>query len=111
MSRRRASLGGCQNIKLSAGVAKKLIEVNNKNWGKFSWKKLAGELTSAGHSCSPASVRCWCKVLEGVRRRWYIETRLSKTHRANRLSWVLERYSKQSRKFIDGHNVSQGDEK
>ena len=110
LTRRRASLCGGQNIVLTEELAKKLIEINDKHWGKLSCKKLAGELTCAGFPSSTSSVKRWCKTLGATRRRRYIKPLLSPKHRHDRLSWAIEHYEKSRRKFVD-NNICHGDEK
>ncbi len=79
LSRQRSACGG-HGMKLTVELATKLIETNDRYWGKLSAKKLAGKLTSAGHKCSATSVRTWCKVLGATRRRRYIKPKLTAAH-------------------------------
>ena len=73
LSRKRREKCGGANLKLSAEISQKLIELNDKSWGRLSCKKLAGKLREEGFSCSKDSVRRWCQVLGAVRRRRYIK--------------------------------------
>eukprot|EP00117_Sycon_ciliatum_P039056 scpid92697/ scgid1715/ len=111
MTRRRASLCGGFNLKLTPELAKKMVEINDKAWGRLSCKKLAGELTEAGYPCSEPSVRRWCQALGAVRRRRYIKPKLTVRHRLNRLSWAIDQYNRGRRKFVDNLNMCHGDEK
>ena len=111
MTRRRASLTGGQNLKLTVELAQKMVEINDRNWGNISCKKVAGEMTVAGFPCSESSVKRWCKVLGATRRRRYIKPKLTVRHRDNRLTWVIDQYDKKRRRFGDQLNQVHGDEK
>ena len=111
MARRRASFCGGQRIILTPELATKLVEINDKNRGKLSCKKLAGELTAEGFPCCVASVHQCCKLLGATRRRRYIKPKLTSKHRLDRLSWVLSFYQKRQKKFEDNNNIAYGDEK
>ena len=93
--------------KLSVEISQKLIELNDKSWGRLSCKKFREE----GTSCSKESVRRSCQVLGAVRRRSYIKPLLSKCQRCHRLRWVISKYNKRLRKFEDTNDVAHGDEK
>ena len=110
ITRRRASFCGGQGMILTPELAAKLVEINEKNWGKLLCKKLAGKLTAEGFPCSVASVHRWCKLLGATRRRRYIKPKLTSKHRLDRLSWVLSFYQKRQKKFVD-NNITHGDEK
>ena len=56
LGRKRDQTGG-QGIKLTPELAAKLVEINDKYWGKLSCKRLAGKLTAEGFSCSKDTVR------------------------------------------------------
>ena len=109
LSRKRREECGGANLKLSVEISQKLIELNDKSWGRLSCKKLAGKLREEGSSCSKDSVRRWCQVLGAVRRRRYIKPLLSKRQRCHRLRWVISKY-KHLRKFEDSNDVAHGDE-
>ena len=50
--------------KLTPEIADKLVEINDKNFGKLPDKKLAGKLSEAMNiSGGKETVRRWCKVL------------------------------------------------
>eukprot|EP00117_Sycon_ciliatum_P044524 scpid94515/ scgid32113/ len=111
LTRRRASLCGGQGMVLTRELASKLIEINDRHWGRLSCKKLAGELTTAGFACSVVSVYRWCKILGATRRRRYIKPKLTLKHRRDRLSWAISRYDRRKKKFGDNNNIAHGDEK
>ena len=68
LSRKRREKCGGAKLKLSVEISQKLIELNDKSWGRLSCKKLAGKLREEGFSFSKGSVRRWCQVLgAGVR--------------------------------------------
>ena len=48
--------------KLTPEIALKLIKINDKNFGKLSFKKLAWKLKEEDVSVTPMTVRAWCKV-------------------------------------------------
>ena len=58
--------------KFTPAVAKKLIDINNRNWGALSFKRLAGKLADEGISVSHVTVRTWCRKVGMRRRRRYI---------------------------------------
>ena len=109
LSRKRGECGG-HLLKFTPEIGQLLIEINDKHWGKLSIKKLAGKLTSAGHKCSPTTMRRWCKALGATRRRRYVKPKLTDRHRYNRLQWVLNEYDKTTGKFGDNANTCHGDE-
>ena len=43
---------------LTAELAAKLVEINEKRWGKSSCKKFAGKLAAECFPCSVASLQC-----------------------------------------------------
>ena len=110
LSRRRKECGG-HRMKLTEDIAKLLIELNDKNWGKLSYKRLAGKLSEHGHSVATETVRTWCKELGAVQRRRYIKPKLTLQQKHNRLQWVIGEYNKTKRKFGDNFDTCHGDEK
>ena len=68
-------------IKFTPAVAKKLIDVNNRNWGALSFKRLAGKLADEGINVSHVTVRTWCRELGMRRRRQYIKPKLTLLHK------------------------------
>ena len=58
LSRKRRHCGG-SNLKLTKELAQKLIEINDRSWGRLSCKKLAGKLREEGFDVSKDSVRRW----------------------------------------------------
>ena len=111
LSRKCHEKCGGTNLKLSVEISRKLIELNDKSWGRLSCKKLAGKLREEGFSCSKDSVKRWCQVLGAVRRKRYIKPLQSKRQRCHRLRWVISKYNKRLRKFEDSNDVAHGDEK
>ena len=109
-SRKRTHCG-CGAIKFTPAVAKKLIDITNRNWGAFSFKRLAGKLADEGINVSNRTVRTWCRELGMRRRRRYIEPKLTLLHKINRLSFVLSQIDTRSAQFTDLNNVVHGDEK
>ena len=110
LRRKRSKCGG-GGMKFSTDIANKMIELNDKHWGKLSCKRLAGKLAECGFKCSKESVRIWCKTLGAVRRRRYIKPKLSLRHKCDRLSWVIQEYDMAKRRFGDNKNIVHGDEK
>ena len=98
-------------IKFTPAVAKKLIDINNRNWGALSFKRLAGKLADEGINVSHVTVRTWCRELGMRRRRRYIKPKLTLLHKINRLSFVLSQIGTRSAQFTDLNNVVHGDEK
>ena len=98
-------------IKFTPAVAKKLIDINNQNWGAFSFKRLAGKLADEGINVSHVTVRTWCRKLGIRRRRQYIKLKLTLLHKINRLSFVLSQIDTRSAQFTDWNNVVHGDDK
>ena len=72
LSRKRDQCGG-HTMKLTEGLAKELISINSKTWGRVSCQALAGKLAEKGHQVSCESVQYWCKALGASRRRRYIK--------------------------------------
>ena len=67
-SRKRKECGrGVQ--KFTAEIAQKLIDNNNRNWGRLSFKRLASKLGEEGVDVSPVTVWTWYKALQMRRRR------------------------------------------
>ena len=64
-------------IKFTPAVAKKLIDINNRNWGALPFKRLAGKLADEGITVSHVTVRTWCRELGMRRRRRYITPKLT----------------------------------
>ena len=102
---------GCGAIKFTPAVAKKLIEITNRNWGAFSFKRLAGKLADEGIKVSHVTVRTWCRELGMRCRRRYIKPKLTLLHKINRLSFVLSQIDTRSAQFTDLNNVVHGDER
>ena len=98
-------------IKFTPAVAKKLIDINNRNWGALSFKCLAGKLADEGINVSHVTVRTWCREVGMRRRRRYIKPKLTLLHKINRLSFVLSQIDTRSAQFTDLNNVVHGDEK
>ena len=98
-------------MKFSVQAAAKLVELNDKNWGRLSCKKLAGKMREAGFDCSVDTVRRWCSILGASRRRRYIRPKLTLRQKCDRLTWAIDHYDKHSRKFKDHFNTCHGDEK
>ena len=63
-------------IKFTPAVAKKLIDINNRNWGALLFERLAGKLSDEGIVVSHVTVRTWCRELGMRRRRRYINRSL-----------------------------------
>ena len=98
-------------IKFTPAVAKKLIDINNRNWGALSFKRLAGKLADEGINMLHVTVRTWCRELGMRRRRRYIKPKLTLLQKINRLSFVLSQIDTRSAQFTDLNNVVHGDEK
>ena len=101
LSRKRDQCGG-HTMKLTEDLAKELISINSKTWGRLSCKALAGKLAEKGHHVSGESVRYWCKALGASRRRRYIKPKLTLRHKHRRLSWAVSMYDKRRRRKLDG---------
>ena len=65
LSRKRKDCGG-HSMKLTQEIAKLLIEINDKSWGRLSYKRLAGKLKEHDHPVATETVRSWCKELGAV---------------------------------------------
>ena len=67
LSRKRKNCGrGCE--KFDVEVAEKLIRVNDKYWGKLSFKKLAGKLKEEeGIDVSHSTICTWSNALRMIR--------------------------------------------
>ena len=98
-------------IKFTPAGAKKLIDINNRNWGALSFKRLAGKLADEGINVSHVTVRRWCTELGMRRRRRYIKPKLTLLYKINRLSFVLSQIDTRSAQFTDLNNVVHGGEK
>ena len=110
LSRKRDQCGG-HTMKLTEDLAKELISINSKTWGRLSCKALAGKLAEKGHQASRESVQYWCKALGASRRRRYIKPKLTLRHKHRRLSWAVSMYDKRRRRFFDHFNTCHSDEK
>ena len=98
-------------IEFTPAVEKKLIVINNRNWGVLSFKRLAGKLAYEGINVSHVTVTAWCRKLGMRRRRRYIKPKLTLLHKINRVSFVLSQIDTRSAQFTDLNNVVHGDEK
>ena len=110
LSRQRSRCGGGRT-KFSEAIAEKLIEINNRHWGRLSCKKLAGRLNEEGIACSSDTVRRWCAVLGAARRHRYIKPMLKLKHKIDRLEWVLRIFDDGTRAWPDCYDTVHGDEK
>lgn len=97
--------------KFTVAIAQKLIEINNKHWGRLSFKRLASKLIEEGINVSPQTVNTWCKELQMQRRRRYIKPKLTLVHKIKRLKFVLSNIDRKTAKFTDLKNIAHGDEK
>ena len=88
LSRKRRHCGG-SNLKLTKELAQKLIEINDRSWGRLSCKKLAGELRKQGFDVSKDSVRRWCAALGATRRRCYVKPACPKLYQKWRQPQVM----------------------
>ena len=98
-------------IKFTPAVAKKVIDINNRNWGALSFERLAGKPADEGINVSHVTVRIWCRELRMRRRRRYIRPKLTLLHKINQLSFFLSQIDTRSANFTDLNNVVHGDEK
>ena len=89
-------------MKLTEDLAKELISIKSKTWGRLSCKALAGKLAEKGHHVSGESVRYRCKALGANRRRRYIKPKLTLRHKHRRLPWAVSMYDKRRRRKLDG---------
>ena len=109
LSRQRSRCGGGRT-KFSEAIAEKLIEINNRHWGRLSCKKLAGRLNEEDIACSSDTVRRWCAVLGAARRHRYIKPMLKLKHKIDRLEWVLRIFDDGTRTWPDCYYTVHGDE-
>ena len=98
-------------IKFTPAVAKKLIDINNRNWGALSFKRSAGKLANEGINMLHVTARTWCRELGMRRRRRYIKPKLTLLHKISRLSFFLSLIDTKSDQFTGLNNVVHGDEK
>ena len=99
----------CENFHFE--VAEKLIRVNDKYWGKLSFKKLAGKLKEEeGVDVSPRTICTWSKALRTIRRHRDIKPKLSSAHKISRLEFVLTKLCKDRGRwrFTDNNIVAHG---
>jgi len=80
------------NTKLTVPIARAILEINAKHWGRLSNKKLLGkvqkELPEHDIKCEE-SMRSWCKAL-GAKKHWrYIKPLLRLGHKVKRLRWAI----------------------
>ena len=80
------------NTKLTVPIARTILEINAKHWGRLSNKKLLGkvqkELPELDIKCEE-SMRSWCKALGAKKHRRYIKPLLRLGHKVKRLRWAL----------------------